>query len=290
MYEAAGRKYTLAVEPMISPLKLDCENMALYLRWAEDTRINISEYGAIPMAGATVPLIFPAGLAAAFAESFALDYIFRIYSEGRHGGGFGLRLDHIDMKSLNMVYGSPENLIIKKAIIDLWRELVGGAPVSCSLHSNSRRVDAQAVIEKTTAMMYLTGCGVRVFGSIGQLSLDEVFSPVMAVIDREIIKTGNRLLRSLGNLWDEGSDTLEIVLEGLEERNYLNLESTVGIFREFFDLDMLASYENCASWISGGFKGIEEKARDEVKIIAASHDFMLSEDRAREVNKLADRF
>ena len=189
-----------------------------------------------------------------------------------------------------MCYGTPENLIIKKAICDLWNELVGGASVHCNLHSNSRRVDAQAIIEKTTAMMYLANCGVRVFGAIGQLSVDEVFSPVMAIIDREIIKTGDRLMRSLGNLWDDSLDTVEIVLEGLQDRSYLNLESTVDKFRGFFDFDILASYENCAAWMAGGFKGIEEKARDEVKALTASHDFYLSEEKAREVNKLADNF
>ena len=290
MFEAAGRRYTLAVEPMISPLKFNAENLSLYLRQADNKKIDIVEYGAMPSAGATAPLAMPAGLSLAFAETLALDYIFYNYSDGRHHGGFGVRLDHIDFKSLNMVFGSPERAILRRAIIELWRELTGGETIVAPLHSNSKCVDAQAVMEKTTAMMYFINCGARVFGAVGQLSVDEVYSPVMAVIDREIVKTGGRLMRSLDGLWDDSADTVKIVLGGLNDRNYIGADSTVDIYKKFFGLDVLSSYENCAAWAAGGFKGIEERARAEYETIAAAHDFRLQDDGEREVNKIAEGF
>lgn len=303
MYQAAGRRYLLALEPLISPLRLNPEVMDIYFRWCEDPDIDITVFTPIPMAGATAPLVFPAALVQTLAEALAQDYIFFHLSEGRQQDGFNLRLDPFDMCHMNIAFGSPEWCLLKQAVVELWNELIGGSYTTGSFRTNSRCVDAQAMLERTASFFWQTEMGIRHFSAVGQMSVDEVYSPVQAMLDRELAKYGNRLLKGLDDIWAEdaktttatldGSDLCSVkavIREGLEGHSYLDAESTLEYFREAYDMSRITDARNVMSWKAAGMPGFEQEAWEQARGRISSHTFELEDYRKREINRLFDRY
>lgn len=290
MYEAAGRRYLLALEPMISPLRLNPEVMNIYFDWQDNPNLDFSIFTPIPMAGATAPLVFPAALVQVLAEALALDYIFYHLSDGKQQEAFSLRLDPFDMRDSNIAFGSPEWCLCKQAIVELWNELIGGSFVSGMFRTNSRTVDAQALMERTTSFLWQVELGIRHFSAVGQLSVDEVYSPVQAVIDAELAKYGNRLLKGLDDIWFEEQDSIEIINEGAFGHSFLESDSTADYFRDMFDFSRISDTNNYSTWESSGRPSLERSAWNKAVSIISENRFTLEEDRAREINSLFTRF
>lgn len=303
MYLAAGRRYLLALEPLISPLRLNPEVMDIYFRWCEDPDIDITVFTPIPMAGATAPLVFPAALVQTLAEALAQDYIFYHLSEGRHQDGFSLRLDPFDMRHMNIAFGSPEWCLLKQAVVELWNELTGGSYTTGSFRTNSRCVDAQAMLERTASFFWQTEMGIRHFSAVGQMSVDEVFSPVQAMLDLELAQYGNRLLKGLDDIWIDDAKTTaaalagydlcsvkDVILEGLEGHNYLDAESTLDYFREAYDMSRITDTRNVMTWKAAGMPGFEQEAWERARGRILAHTFELEDSKKREINRLFDRY
>jgi trimethylamine:corrinoid methyltransferase-like protein len=75
-----------------------------------------------------------------------------------------------------------------------------------------KRPDAQAACKRTASALWQALLGVRHFG-VGQLSIDEVFSPQQAVLDREILAYVERIVEGL-DLESETVDTVTLIREG----------------------------------------------------------------------------
>ena len=64
--------------------------------------------------------------------------------------------------------------------------------------SSAKQVGPQSMMERSTSALIQAMCGVRSFGAVGQLCLDEVYSPVQAMLDRELVRYGTRLEAGIG--------------------------------------------------------------------------------------------
>ena len=132
--------------------------------------------------------------------------------------------------------------------------------------------------------------GSRVFGAVGQLCIDEVYSPVQAVLDRELVRYGKRLLAGIPvACWQPGADPVALIREGVEENGFLTLDSTAGLFREFYDMSRLASAENLNSWRGGGQGSMEKAAWEEATGLIEAHDFELDGEARRDVERLYEQ-
>lgn len=290
MNQAAGRRYLLALEPMISPLRMNAEVMRIYFRWCGDPDLDLTIFTPIPMAGATAPLVFPAALVQTLAEGLAQDYIFYHLSDGRIREGFNLRLDPFDMRRANIAFGSPEWCLFKQAVAELWRELTGEAYTFGCFRTNSRCVDAQAMMERTASFLWQIEMGIRHFSAVGQISVDEVFSPIQAILDRELAGYGNRLLKGLEDVWLDGSETGQILREGMELHTYMEADSTLEYFRETYDMTIFSDARNVMAWKAAGMPEFESAAWNEAQKIIRAHTFALEDGRKKEVDRIFRRY
>ena len=73
--------------------------------------------------------------------------------------------------------------------------------------------------------------GVTVFTNSGQISHDEVFSPEMVVLDREIVASVERFMKGLD--WDDGAEVLDRTVAVMRERadsaHFLDHDATLEI-------------------------------------------------------------
>ncbi len=261
MYRAAGRRYKLGLEGLITPLRFNPAVFDLYFAWCDDPDVEIGIMGGIPMAGATAPLVFPANLALSLAEALALDYVMYVLSDGRSS--------HFDFREF----------------------LFGVRSTHGSFRTNAKTVDAQALLERTACFMFQASLGCRSFGAVGQMSMDEVYSPVQAVLDREILKHGERVYRGFpDHCFDDGYDIVQLVKEGSEEGTFMVHETTVSTFRSFYDMDRLATTLNLSAWQAAGARTMQAAAWDEARRIMGEHDYELPDDRRREVDRLYDAY
>ncbi len=285
MYKVAGRRYKLALQGMISPLRLNTEIMDTFFEQDGNKALDMEISCAIPMSGATAPVVFPAGLIQCVAEAMAVDFIFNLLSD-RKFDSLVVRLEPFDMKSNNIVFGSPEWCVLNRACVELEGELRGRPRRYGVFRSNSRRFDAQSVIEGSMVVLFQALNGVRKFGAVGQLCVDEVFSPLQAVLDIQILKYVKRVLADFNGSWDEEADYMSILREGIADGTFMGHDTTVENFRKFYSYDHLFKYCNLNSWRSDGMKGLEDDAREELKRIVDSHDFELDDAKKAEIARI----
>ena len=285
MHQAAGRKYTLGLEGLISPLKVNSKVMDVYFEHCNSTELDISIMGIIPMAGATAPLVFPANLSLMLADALGLDYIMQTISNGKHGS-FSFRLDPFDFKSGNIVFGSPAWCVYRQAISELWEGLMGKPMIGGVFRSNSKTVGSQAMMERTASAIWQALLGVRAFSAVGQLSVDEVYSPVQAILDRELLKYLRNIFYGNKSGWAEDIDIIALVKEGIEDGGFIGHDTTIGYFRRMYDFDILSSYTNLNAWKSQGCKTIEALAWEEAKLLINQHDFVLDDKKRKDVEQI----
>lgn len=286
MHKAAGRKYTLGLEGLISPLRLNPVVFDTYFKWCDDPDVNIGIMGGIPVAGTTAPLIFPANLVQALAEAIALDFISDAMSDGKHRC-WNLRLELGEMKNANLTFGTPEHCLIIQSVFELSYGLFGARPSGGAFRTNGKVVDAQTVMERMGVFMFQADWGSRRFSSVGQLCIDEVYSPVQAVIDGEILRYAQKLYDGIpASCMQRDVDTIEILQEGVEEGSFLGNPTTFENFRDLFDLNRLAQASFLNTWESNGSRTLEALAWEKAQGIMNSYEFSLAPERRREIDNL----
>lgn len=285
---AAGRRYVLAVEPLISPMTLNDDAMDIYFENRNNRDLDITVFGAIPMLGATVPLSFPAAPAQILAEALMQDYIFHVLSDGALSS-FSLRLEPFDMRYSNIVFGSSEWCVLKQVMTELWQGLFGVMPLGGAFRTNSRRVDAQALTERTASFMWQVMLGLRHFSAVGQLCIDEVYSPVQAILDLEMAQYANRILSGLNCKWNDTDTVTEIVRQGIENGEFFSQDETVANFRSFYRLDTLSSAANLSAWRMNGSSDMLEAAWAKARAMIEKADFRIDEKAEKDVCALYEK-
>lgn len=216
-----------------------------------------------------------------------MDFIFNSLTKHRKFDCFTVRLEPFDMKSTNIVFGSPEWCLLNRACVELENELRGAPRRYGVFRSNSRRFDAQSVAERSMSALYQALNGIRRFGAVGQLCVDEVFSPLQAVVDMQILKYVKRIVGGIGGAWDESEDTETVLREGIGAGMFLGLDSTVMNFRQFYGMDTMFTYEKLTSWREGGMKNLDDSAREELQRILSTNDFRLPGSALGEIDRIA---
>lgn len=286
MHQAAGRIYTLGLEGLISPLRMNPAVMDTYFEWCDSPHLQIGIMGGIPVAGTTAPLVFPANAALALAEAIALDFMMDRISSGRHRC-WNLRLELGNMRNANLCYGTPEHCLMIQAMYELNWELFGVKPRNGAFRTNGKIVDSQTVMERTGVVLFQAMWGARRFSSVGQLSVDEVYSPVQAVLDLEILRYAKRLYSGANaGMFAPAEDTLEILRQGVEEQGFLAHPTTFENFRDFFGLDRMAQASFLSEWKGTGSKPLEALAWEQGQKLLAEYEFSLPPERHKEVMKL----
>ena len=282
---AAGRRYQLMEQIGISPLRLNGEALEAALTFRNHPNIDVHVSGFIPMAGATCSLDPRAAAVQSAAEELALDILCTVLD--LDGGGLRIRLEPFDFQYLQIVFGSPEWCLYRALALQLTEYLTGRPVRSGNFRSVAKRPDAHAACERTASALWQAMFGVRHFGAVGQLSVDEVFSPQQAVLDRAILGYVERVISGLD--LQSPTDALALIREGVEANGYIGVEDTVSRYRGFYDFPDLFRHWNLGRWREEGQPDLLREAWERAQAEIATSTFRLSEEQQREIDRIYEK-
>lgn len=283
---AAGRRYHLLEQVGISPLRFNSGGLEMALQFLDDPEVDVSLAGSIPIAGVTCPLDPKGALVQSVAEALAHDML--CSALGVRGGGIGLRIEPFDFRYSTIVLGSPEWCLYRVLVVQMTGHLTGSCPRGGMFRSTAKRPDAQAACERTASVLWQALLGARHFGAVGQLSVDEVFSPQQAVLDREILSYVERLIKGL-DLEVAAEDPVSLIQEGVREASFVSLADTSSRFREFYWFPELFHHWNVGRWRVEGEPSVLREAWARAKEEIAESTFQLQEDQKKAIERIFEK-
>jgi len=279
MNQAAGRRYGLLQQVLISPLRLNHEGLETALQFLGRPDVEVSLAGSIPMLGVTCPLEPRAALVQALAEELGFAIVCHVLT-GADGIGCP-RVEPFDMRDATIVFGSPEWCLLRAMVFQVY-EFVTGMPLRFgAFRSVAKQPDAQAASERMASVLWQALFGSRRFGGVGQLSIDEVFSPQQVILDGEILGYVQRVVAGLR--WEAEGDALAAISEGIAEGSFAGLESTARRFRGFYSFPDLFRHWNVGRWQAEGARSVLSVAWDRARQLIAQSDYHLPQEQVREV-------
>jgi trimethylamine:corrinoid methyltransferase-like protein len=271
---AAGRRYRLVEQVGISPLRFNDRAIEVALTFAADPDVDVALDGFIPMAGATCPLDPRSAVVQAVAEALAHDFL--CTTLGIAGGTLAARIEPFDFQYTTIVFGSPEWCLYRAAVVRMNEHVTGRRPSGGRFRTVAKQPDEQAACERTASVLWQALAGARHFGAVGQLSVDEVFSPQQAAIDREILGYVERVIDGL-EIQAEAGDALQLIDEGVRSGHFVGIADTVDRFRAFYRFPDLFRHWSCGKWRAEGSPSILGEAWAIAQREIASSDSMLPE-------------
>ena len=281
LHAAAGRRYTLALQFVISPLRLDHLALDLFWRFKDDPVIDVSpSICPIPVGGMTAPLFASGLLAQGVAESLGGMIVANRLGLVAPDALLPVRVDHGDMRDMTVAYSLPENVMIQVLLRDLAEHFSGYRLDFIYLNTNAKRPDPFAAADRMAYMLMLGLAGFRhFFMGAGQMSMDEIFSPAQFVIDMEIARYVQHVLD--GMPWHADAKSIaRTVAGGAAEGNYIADSTTVKALRSLFD-STLFRRSNVGQWRAAGEPSVEHLALERARKAIDSYRYEM--DAARQV-------
>lgn len=283
---AAGRRYTLMEEVSISPLRLNPHGLDIALQFLGNPDVEVLITGAIPMAGVTCPLDPRSAIVQAVAERLVQSVLCEAL--GTDSGPLTFRVEPFDFQYSAIVFGSPE-WCLYHALCAQMSEFLSGRPARTGrFRSTAKRPDSQAATERTASALWQALLGARHFGGVGQLSVDEVFSPQQAVLDREILQYVERLFQGI-DAHTPGIDPAALIAEGVAAGSFVALEDTARRFRGMYAFPEIFRHWNLGRWRDEGEPEVLAEAWARAQAEIASSTFRLPEAQHREVDRVYQR-
>ena len=181
---------------------------------------------------------------------------------------------------MQIVFGSPEWCLYRALALQTDRIPDRAARALRQVSQRWPSARRQAACERTASVLWQAMFGVRHFGAVGQLSVDEVFSPQQAVLDRAILGYVERVIKGLD--LQSPTDALALIREGVEAKSYIGAEDTVSRYRGFYDFPDLFRHWNLGRWRAEGEPDLLREAWDRAQAEIATSTFRLSEEQQRE--------
>ncbi|MDH4179158.1 MAG: trimethylamine methyltransferase family protein [Armatimonadota bacterium] len=285
LHAAAGRRYTLALQFVISPLRLDHLALDLFWRFKDDPLINVSpSICPIPTGGMTAPLFASGLLAQSIAESIGGMIVAERLKLIGPDALLPVRVDYGDMRYLTVGYSLPENVMIQVLLRDLAEHFAGYRLQWIYLDTNAKRADAFAAADRMAYLLMLGLAGFRhFFMGAGQMSMDEIFSPAQFIIDMEMGRYVQHILD--GMPWHgDPAEVARTVAEGVAEENFIAHDTTLTALRHLFE-SQLFQRSNVGQWRGAGEPTIEQLALGRARAAIESYHFELDPGRQAELDR-----
>ena len=271
---------------IFSPLSLGGESLRCVLKFRDKlSSVGVSDMSSL---GCTVPINVGDAFALCAAEVLGSAILVREITDlPMH---WSVRLCPMDMHSMAMVLGSPEDLLLQFAGSEVnayfhgtsWHPAISGA------HTIAKLPGPQACAEKSSLMTVGALLGARWLGYAGTLSLDEVFSPEQLLYDIEIKDHVQRIVQGINGDCDP-ERCLRDVREGLERRVFMGLDTTLEEYRSVYWFPSLFERQFLAAWQGEGSMTIRERAHRMIRKLLSEHDYELEPELRREFDKILTR-
>ena len=283
---AAGRRFHLLEHVGISPLRLDPGGLERALQFANNPDVRVTLGGFMAMAGATAPLDPRSALVQSVAETIGFDILCTRLDLA--GGGLGLTMDPFDFEYATISFGSPEWCLYRVLVFQIIEHLTGRPVRGGGFRSTGKRPDPQANCERTASVLWQALLGVRRFGGVGQLAIDEVFSPQQAVLDREILGYVERLISGM-DVDGTDIDAVELIRKGIREGSFIGLADTVSRFRDFYYFPDIFRHWSLGRWRAEGKPSILGEAWTRAREEMATSTFALRDDQRKEIDRIYEK-
>jgi len=287
MNSIMGRKPPyFAMEIPVSPMKIDVAALDIILRMQKTNKKWLKAMavggGAIPMPGATAPIVVRPALAQGLAEALSAAIIPKLIDDDVSVYcSFGMF--PFDMKYMSSVGGSPEALLLRlmgRQVLQFALEYVQGGNFSCM----GKMPDAQAAAEKMANILADAWQGANLFSAAGSPALYEVFSFEQLVIDKEILDYVERVVK--GMKLDNEYAAADLIGEGVRNNGtFLDHPSTLN-YHDFFWMPRVFAHSSLGQWRQEGMKDIVDHAGDVAREILAGHHFAIESAKQDELNKI----
>lgn len=257
---------------VFSPLTLGSESLRCVMGIKDKlTSVGVSN---MPSLGCTAPINVGDAFALSAAEVIGSAILLREIIDIPVGWGIGVF--PVDLRTLAMVFGSPENFLLQLATSEVSAYFHGTKwyPAAGNIHTNAKFPGAQACIEKASLMTAGALLGARGFGTAGTLSLDEVFSAEQLIYDLEMRDHVERMIRGMDGDCDP-ERCVRDVEAGIQQKSFVALDTTLESYREFYWHPGLFNRQFFSVWEGEGSITDRQKAHAMIRDLLSQYEYEL---------------
>lgn len=264
-YEALAEKpYLIVYSEPTSPLvhtKEALEKLMLLARY----RIPCV-YSPGMTLGATAPVTIAGALSVGMAEALTGLILSQIVSPGAPMI-LSANASALDMRSMQIAYGSPEQFLTDAAATQIYRWL--GIPTfGLAGATDAKTLDAQAILEFSLSIAMAAGSGANLVHDLGMTDIGMTGSLLGLVICEEIVQSVRRLSRGIEV--DEGTLCRNLIEEVGHGGNFIAEEHTVEYLHAIWSPE-LSKRQTYAAWRDGGATTLEDRARAKMLDLLKNH-------------------
>jgi trimethylamine--corrinoid protein Co-methyltransferase len=219
-----------------------------------------------PLMGGTGPITMASGLALALAEIQSSLVVHQLKSPGAPFV-VGCGLHHLDMKSAQICYGSPEFQLTKAAIAQLgrWYGLPTWGYAGCT---DAKTVDEQAAAEAMLSVLMAKLSGANLIHDVGYIESGLTTSFEMIVLTDELVTLADNLMKGI-EINDETLMLDEIHNVG-PGGHFMDTEQTLKRFRDFWYPSLLDRTRR-EQWLAEGGTTLGQRLNARAKEIVKDH-------------------
>jgi trimethylamine--corrinoid protein Co-methyltransferase len=266
----------------ISPLKFTKEEAEIFLFFAKrNIKIGI---GVMDVIGVTSPCTIVGSICLHLSQVIFRNIIYRAFF-GDTNFAITSHISPIDMKTLLQSFGRPEKAITNIIMAQMARRYkVKFGPAAG--HTDAKTPGPEATAQKTmSALSSLLASKISGI-SCGLLSIDEVYSPIQMVIDKEIVEMLNQFTKN--RIVDKETIGFDLIKEVIEKNgDFISSEHTLRNFKNELWEPSIFSREVFAAWKSRGMKKEIDMAR-EICFQALNGEKILPKISEKTENKIID--
>jgi trimethylamine--corrinoid protein Co-methyltransferase len=219
-----------------------------------------------PLMGGTGPITMASGLAMALAE---IQSSLVVHQLKNRGAPFvvGCGLHHMDMKSAQICYGSPEFQLTKAAIAQLgrWYGLPTWGYAGCT---DTKVLDEQAAVEAMLSVLMAKLSGANLIHDVGYMESGLTTSFEMIVLTDELVALTDHLMKGI-EVNDETLMLDEIHNVG-PGGHFMDTEQTLKRFRDFWYPGLLDRSRR-ETWLEAGSTTLGQRLNARVKELIKEH-------------------
>jgi trimethylamine--corrinoid protein Co-methyltransferase len=215
-----------------------------------------------PLMGGTGPITMASGLALSLAEILSSLVVHQLENPGAPFV-FGAGLHHLDMKSAQICYGSPEFQLTKSAIAQLgrWYGIPTWGYAGCT---DAKVMDEQAAIEALLSVIMARFSGANLIHDVGYVESGLTTSFEMIVLTDELVAMTDHLMKGI-EISDETLMLDEIHRVG-PGGHFMDTDQTLKHFRSFWYPSLLDRGRR-EQWLAAGSTTLGQRLNTKVKQI-----------------------
>jgi trimethylamine--corrinoid protein Co-methyltransferase len=219
-----------------------------------------------PLMGGTGPITMASGLAMALAEILSGLVVHQLQQPGAPFV-VGCGLHHLDMRSAQICYGSPEFQLTKAAIAQVgrWYGLPTWGYAGCT---DAKTLDEQAAAEAMLSILMAKLSGANLIHDVGYVESGLTSSFELIVLSDELVALADTLMKGIA-ISDETLMLDEIHNVG-PGGHFMDTDQTLKRFRDFWYPGLLDRSRREA-WLAEGKTTLGQRLNTRVKEIIGEH-------------------